>query len=515
MFNQNQTPCVLIIMDGFGLDAPSSKNAISLANTPVLDTVFATCSHTKLQASGEAVGLPAGQMGNSEVGHLNIGAGRVVYQELTRINRACTSGEIQRNTVLAHAFSCAKEHNGCVHFMGLLSDGGVHSSNAHLYALLEMACVHGVSDVLVHCFMDGRDVSPKSGIAYIAELEDKLHSLHQTYPCTKLSIASIAGRYYAMDRDNNWDRIQRAYNAIAYGTPHVSASAQSVLQTSYNNGITDEFVEPVSLDACGVHDGDALAFFNFRPDRAREITRAFVDDTFNKFPRPEKKDISFVCLTEYDPTISASVAFEKEFPANVLADVVAEHGMKQFHIAETEKYAHVTFFFNGGVEEPKVGEKRVLIKSPAVATYDLQPHMSAYEVTEALCEALVHDEASFYVVNFANCDMVGHTGIKEAAIQAVETVDACVGRVLQSLQQKHGVCLLTADHGNADKMISDNGSPHTAHTTAPVPLALINYSFKSLSLNDAPGALCDIAPTLLAIMEIEKPVEMTGKSLLA
>lgn len=511
----SQVSCALIIMDGFGLDVPSSKNAISLANTPVLDTLFATCSHTQLQASGEAVGLPAGQMGNSEVGHLNIGAGRVVYQELTRINHACASGEIQHNTVLCSAFTYAKQHSGVVHFMGLLSDGGVHSNNAHLYALLEMACAQAVPNVHIHCFMDGRDVSPTSGKAYIEALEDKLGNLQQTYPRTKLSIASIAGRYYAMDRDNNWDRIERAYNAIALGAPHMKVNAPQAIQASYDNGITDEFVEPLSLDGCDVQNGDALVFFNFRPDRARELTRAFVDDTFNKFSRPEKKNISFVCLTEYDPTIPASVAFKKEFPANVLADVIAEHGMKQFHIAETEKYAHVTFFFNGGVEEPKAGEKRVLIKSPAVATYDLQPHMSAYEVSEALCKAILHDEASLYVVNFANCDMVGHTGIKEAAIQAVEAVDACVGRVLNALQQKGGVCLLTADHGNADKMISDDGSPHTAHTTAPVPLVLINYSNQPLCLRDASGALCDIAPTLLEIMGIDKPAEMTGKSLLA
>lgn len=515
MTTQKEHPCALIILDGFGLADPSESNAISLAKTPTLDTVFATCSHTKLLASGEAVGLPAGQMGNSEVGHLNIGAGRVVYQELTRINRACESGAIQQNTVLQEAFSFAVKNNGVVHFMGLLSDGGVHSSNDHLYALLEMACAQGVSTVHIHCFMDGRDVPPTSGKEYIKQLEDKLVSLRNRYPQTTLVISSIAGRYYAMDRDNRWDRVQQAYNALVNGTPLSAASAAEAMQASYDLDVTDEFVQPVSLDGRGVHDGDAVVFFNFRPDRARELTHAFVDDEFDKFPRSEKKHLSYVCLTEYDSAIPAPVAFPKEFPVNVLADVLSQQGMRQFHIAETEKYAHVTFFLNGGIEQPKTGEKRVLIKSPAVATYDLQPQMSAYQVTEALTTAILNDEANFYVVNYANCDMVGHTGVLSAAQQAVEAVDECVGRVLQALKQKEGVCLLTADHGNADKMREEDGSPHTAHTTAPVPLALIDFSGQHRCLSKSVGALCDIAPTLLDIMSLPIPSEMTGKSLLA
>lgn len=508
-------PCALIIMDGFGLAAPGAGNAISLAATPVLDDIFATCPKTQLLASGEAVGLPAGQMGNSEVGHLNIGAGRVVYQELTRINRACRSGELKQNPVLCQAFSSAASNGGVVHFMGLLSDGGVHSNNEHLYALVAMACEQQVPVVHIHCFMDGRDVPPSSGKGYIEQLEAELERLRTAYPQTKLVISTVSGRYYAMDRDNRWDRVERAYRAIVGGAPCVEVSAVQAMQDSYDAGVTDEFVEPASLDGCGVHEGDAVVFFNFRPDRARELTRAFVDDDFSSFPRGEKVPVSYVCLTEYDATINAPVAFPKEFPANVLADVLAQQGLRQFHIAETEKYAHVTFFLNGGIEEPKAGEERVLIKSPAVATYDLQPQMSAYPVTEVLTEAILNDKADFYVVNYANCDMVGHTGVVSAAKQAVEAVDECVGRVLRALEAKCGTCLLTADHGNADQMIAEDGSPHTAHTTAPVPLALIDYSGQNFSLENREGALCDIAPTLLDIMTIPQPAEMTGKSLLA
>lgn len=515
MAANDRRPCALIIMDGFGLAPASNENAISRAKTPVLDRLFETCPHTKLLASGEAVGLPKGQMGNSEVGHLNIGAGRVVYQELTRINQACRTGEIERNVVLNKAFSYARNHGGVLHFMGLLSDGGVHSSDEHLYALIASACEQGIPEIHIHCFMDGRDVPPTSGKGYIVQLEDKISCARRAYPQTRVVISTISGRYYAMDRDNRWNRVEKAYRAIVDGEPFADSNPAQLVQASYDSGTTDEFVVPISLDGRGVCDGDAVVFFNFRPDRARELTHAFVDDEFSAFPRGKKKDVAYVCLTEYDATICAPVAFPKEFPQNVLADVLAQRGLRQLHIAETEKYAHVTFFLNGGLEEPKVGERRILIKSPSVATYDLQPEMSAYEVTDALEEAILNDDADFYVVNYANCDMVGHTGVMAAAQKAVETVDACVGRVLAALEKKGGTCLLTADHGNADKMIADDGSPHTAHTTAPVPLVLIDHSGKDLSLAHRQGALCDIAPTILAIMAIPQPAEMTGKSLLA
>ncbi len=511
----SRVPCALIIMDGFGLAEKGEGNAISLADTPFLDQAFKQQPHTQLLACGEAVGLPEGQMGNSEVGHLNIGAGRVVYQELTRIDRACRTGEIEDNPVLCAALDAAKERAGTVHFMGLLSDGGVHSNNQHLYALLALACKRQLPSVHVHCFMDGRDVPPSSGKAYVEQLEAELDALRKEYPQTNLAISTIAGRYYAMDRDNRWSRVERAYRAIALGEPSCELSAAHVLRASYDTGATDEFVEPVSLDGCGVHDGDAVVFFNFRPDRARELTRAFVDAQFEGFFRPERLETSFVCLTEYDPTIDAPIAFPKEFPEKVLADILADQGLKQYHIAETEKYAHVTFFLNGGKEAPKVGETRVLIKSPAVATYDLQPEMSAYEVAGILEAAILNDEADFYVVNFANCDMVGHTGVISAAQAAVEAVDACVGRVLSALQQKGGVCLLTADHGNADKMIAEDGTPHTAHTMAAVPLVLFDFADQGWRLTQEQGALCDIAPTLLDMMALPQPAEMTGESLLA
>ena len=506
-------PACLIIMDGYGLDAPSEANAISLASKPNLDDVFATWSHTQLEASGEAVGLPKGQMGNSEVGHLNIGAGRIVYQELTRINRACEDGSIATNPVINEAFDRVRENQGVLHFMGLVSPGGVHSSSAHLYALVKAAKLAGVARVFVHCFMDGRDVPPTSGIDYIDELEEVLAQLSDdTFDAR---IASIAGRYYAMDRDNRWEREERAWNALVGATPLSSDSPHTVMEKSYANDVTDEFVVPVSLNDRGVVDGDSVVFFNFRPDRARQITRAFVDDDFSGFDRKRAPRVFFVCLTEYDATINAPVAFPKEFPENVLADVIAQAGLRQYHIAETEKYAHVTFFLNGGREEPKAGEQRKLIASPKVATYDLQPEMSAYEVAHALAGAIDGDAADLYIVNFANCDMVGHTGVIDAAVKAVEAVDKSVGEVLEALKRKGGIALLTADHGNADCMRTPQGTPHTAHTTQPVPLALIDYSGSNMALDGSQGALCDIAPTLLDMMGIAAPAEMTGRSLLA
>ncbi|BAK44450.1 2,3-bisphosphoglycerate-independent phosphoglycerate mutase [Eggerthella sp. YY7918] len=506
-------PACLIIMDGFGLAEAGPGNAISLAHTPNLDELFATCSWTKLEASGEAVGLPAGQMGNSEVGHLNIGAGRVVYQELTRINRACADGSLAANSVLTDAFAAAARPDAALHLMGLVSDGGVHSSNEHLYALMRAAKAAGVAHIVVHCFMDGRDVPPKSGAGYIDELSAVAAELSDD-TCTA-EIGSISGRYYAMDRDNRWDRVERAWKTIVHAEPCVNQTPAEVMAASYAADVTDEFVEPVALKARGVREGDAVVFFNFRPDRARELTRAMVDPAFDGFDRGAYPQVHFVCLTEYDPEIPAPVAFAKEFPDEVLADVLAEAKLRQYHIAETEKYAHVTFFLNGGREEPKEGEQRSLIPSPKVATYDLQPEMSEPDVAATLAAAIDANEADVYIVNFANCDMVGHTGIIPAAVAAVEAVDAGVGQVLAALKRKGGFALVTADHGNADKMLAEDGSPFTAHTTALVPFVFADYANTGRTLANDQGALCDIAPTLLELIGIGAPQAMTGKSLLA
>lgn len=506
-------PACLIIMDGFGLAEPGPGNAISLASTPNLDKVLASCPCTQLSASGEAVGLPEGQMGNSEVGHLNIGAGRVVFQELTRINRACADGSLAANPVLGEAFAQASRQDAALHLMGLVSDGGVHSSNEHLYALMRAAKAAGVGHIMVHCFMDGRDVPPKSGAGYLQELSAVAAELSDG-ECTA-EIASVSGRYYAMDRDNRWERVERAWQAIVQASPCVQETPARVMDASYAAGVTDEFVEPVALSARGVQEGDAVVFFNFRPDRARELSRAFVDPEFAGFDRGEHPQVSFVCLTEYDPEIPAPVAFAKEFPENVLADVLAAAGLRQYHIAETEKYAHVTFFLNGGREEPKAGEQRALIPSPKVATYDLQPEMSEPDVASTLAAAIDAGEADVYIVNFANPDMVGHTGVIPAAVAAVEAVDAGVGQVLAALERAGGVALITADHGNADKLLAEDGSPFTAHTTAPVPFALVDFAGTGRALSGRQGALCDIAPTLLELIGLDVPEEMTGITLLA
>ena len=510
-------PACLIIMDGFGLEEAGAGNAIALADTPNLDRLFAEASCTRLAASGEAVGLPDGQMGNSEVGHLNIGAGRVVFQELTRINRACRNGELAANPVLGAAFEAARQPGAALHLMGLLSDGGVHSSNEHLYGLIDAALAAGVGHIMIHCFMDGRDVPPSSGAGYMAELVDFIECAADRgadSPAT-IEIASVEGRYFAMDRDNRWERVQRAWDAVVNAEPYRDLAAVAAMEASYAADVTDEFVEPVALAERGVREGDAVVFFNFRPDRARELTRALVDPDFDGFARPRFPQVHFVCLTEYDPSIPAPVAFAKEFPDNVLADVLAAAGLTQYHIAETEKYAHVTFFFNGGVEALKAGESRKLIASPKVATYDLQPEMSEPEVACTLAAAIEADEADVYIVNFANCDMVGHTGVVDAARAAVEAVDAGVGQVLAALETKGGVALVTADHGNADKMIAEDGGPFTAHTTAPVPLVLVDASGAGLALSGEEGRLADIAPTLLAMIGLPQPEEMTGNSLLA
>ena len=507
-----RTPALLVIMDGFGLAEPGPGNAISLANTPYLDELFASGPLCRLEASGEAVGLPAGQMGNSEVGHLNIGAGRVVHQELSRINLACRDGSLRDNATLVSAMEAAKAPGAALHLMGLLSDGGVHSSDEHLFALIAMAADAGVGDIRIHCFMDGRDVPPASGAGYVEKLE---RFISERGLSDRARIASISGRYYAMDRDKRWERVRLAYDAVVRGVPRSDLTPDAFMQASYDAGVTDEFVVPAAFDARGMRDDDAVIFFNFRPDRARELTRAIVDANFDGFERPGHPSVHFVCMTEYDPTIDAPVAFPKTFPENVLADVLAGAGLRQYHIAETEKYAHVTFFFNGGVESPKQGERRTIIASPKVATYDLQPEMSEPAVADALASAIESDEADVYIVNFANPDMVGHTGVIPAAVAAVEAVDAGVRKVVDAVLSKGGFALVTADHGNADKMIADDGTPHTAHTTALVPFALADGTGAGLRLNGEQGALCDIAPTLLAAMGLPQPAEFTGRSLLA
>ena len=506
-----RAPVALILLDGYGLAPPGPGNAISLANTPVMDRLFATCPWAPLDAAGLSVGLPPGQMGNSEVGHLNIGAGRVVYQELTRIDQAVEDGSINRNQVLLDAIDGAVGDGRAVHCMGLLSDGGVHSHQEHLYALVRLAAARGASHIFIHAFLDGRDVSPTSGLGFVEELEWVLAEVGAG------RVATVIGRYYAMDRDKRWERVERAWRAIALAEGRHVHSALDAIAASYDDGVTDEFVEPVAVtSALGatapLEDGDALIFFNFRPDRAREITRAFTDEAFDSFARPVRPAVRFVCLTQYDPTIHAPVAFPKELPRCVLADVIAEAGLRQLHIAETEKYAHVTFFFNGGAEEPKVGEERILVPSPKVPTYDLQPEMSAPGVTDELVAAILAGRADFYVVNYANCDMVGHTGVLAAAIAAVETVDSSVGRVLDAVRTTSGSAIVAADHGNAEQMVdAENGSVFTAHTTEHVPFICVADGVQSIRTG---GILADVAPSVCDLLGLEQPAEWTGRSLL-
>ncbi len=490
---------ILIILDGFGLAEPSRGNAIAHANTPNLDALrkeYPTCT---LQASGEAVGLPDGQMGNSEVGHLNIGAGRIVYQDLTRINKAISDETFFKNPVLLHAIEHAKTHGSCLHLIGLLSDGGVHSHITHHLALLEMASAEGVR-TQVHAFLDGRDVPPKSALKHISSIDGTVGGFR---------VGTVMGRYYAMDRDNRWDRVEKAYRALVSGEGIPAKSASDAAAEAYARGETDEFVLPTVVNGhIPISDNDSVIFFNFRPDRARQITRAFVDDDFSHFKRRKLDNLCFVCMTEYDATIDAQVAFAPEEIKNTLGEVLSKNGLTQLRIAETEKYAHVTFFFNGGVETPNPGEDRCLIPSPKVATYDLLPEMSAYEVTDAVIERV--GSYDVIILNYANCDMVGHTGIFDAAVQAVETVDTCVGRVIDAVLNVGGSAIITADHGNAEKVIAEDGTPHTAHTTNPVPLILVTNQV--VGVRD--GKLADIAPTMLEMLGVPKPAEMTGESII-
>ncbi len=509
----SKKPVVLMILDGYGLNEKQEANAVFEAKTPVMDRLMAECPFVEGNASGLAVGLPDGQMGNSEVGHLNMGAGRIVYQELTRITKSIADGDFFENEEFLKAIANCKEHDSALHMYGLVSDGGVHSHNTHIYGLLELAKRNGLEKVFVHCFLDGRDTPPASGKDFVAELEAKMAEIGVG------KVASVMGRYYAMDRDNRWDRVELAYRALTLGEGNTNESATAAIQASYDDGKTDEFVMPTVVVENGtpvglIQDNDSIIFYNFRPDRAREITRAFCDDAFTGFERVKKQGIVYVCFTDYDETIANKlVAFKKQSITNTFGEYLAANGKTQARIAETEKYAHVTFFFNGGIEEPNEGEDRILVKSPKVATYDLQPEMSAPQVCDKLVEAIGSDKYDVIIINFANPDMVGHTGVENAAIAAVEAVDACVGRAVEAIEKAGGVMFICADHGNAEQLVDyETGAPFTAHTTNPVPFILVNAGAE-YGLREG-GCLADIIPTLLEIMGMEQPKEMTGQSLL-
>ena len=496
-----------MILDGWGIAPAVKTNAATMAKTPNLDSFFAKYPYTTLEASGKSVGLPAGQIGNSEVGHLNIGAGRIIYQSLTRIDKAVEDGELYKNVVLSNVMEATKKADKALHLLGLLSDGGVHSHIEHLIALLKMAKQQGLTKVFVHAFLDGRDVGPKTALTYIEQLEKAMAEIGVG------KIATVSGRYYAMDRDKRWERVERAYKVLVLGDGECAQSAASGVEASYAAGITDEFVEPFTIDGVDgkITAGDGVIFFNFRPDRAREITRALHDADFPYFARPESaRPVNYVCMTQYDATIDAPIAFPPEEIKDTLGEVLARNGMHQLRIAETEKYAHVTFFFNGGVEAPNVNEERILIPSPKVATYDLQPEMSAEKVTQALLAELDKDKFDAVILNFANPDMVGHTGVLSAAITAMEKVDDCAGRIVRKVLELGGSVCITADHGNLEKMAESDGTPNTAHTTNPVPFILVSEERHKLHN----GILADIAPTLLQLLKIKQPEAMTGKSLI-
>lgn len=506
---------VLMILDGYGINEKTEGNAIAQADTPVIDGLMKRYPYVKGYASGRDVGLPEGQMGNSEVGHLNMGAGRIVYQELTRITKSIEDGDFYENPALLEAIEHCKKHESALHYYGLLSDGGVHSHSTHLYALLQLAKRNGIEKVYVHAFLDGRDTPPKSGANYMAQLEEKMRELGVG------KVATVTGRFYAMDRDKRWERVKEAYELLVKGKGLTATNAVDAIRHSYDEGLTDEFMKPTAIvndegkAVATIADHDAIVFFNFRPDRAREISRAFCDVEFDGFERTtHPQDLKYVCFTEYDITIgNKEVAFMPQHLSNTLGEYISSLGLHQLRTAETEKYAHVTFFFNGGVEAPNPNEDRWLIPSPKVETYDQQPEMSAIEVTDGLVKAIRSKEYDLIIVNYANPDMVGHTGIIEAAIKAVETVDACVGRVMEALLETGGQMFICADHGNSDQMVDyETNEPFTAHTTNPVPFLLVNYA-DGVELREN-GRLADIAPTLLEMMGLQKPVEMTGQSLL-
>ena len=510
----SKRPTVLMILDGYGLNDNCEHNAVCEAKTPVMDELMAKYPFVKGNASGMAVGLPEGQMGNSEVGHLNMGAGRIVYQELTRITKSIQDGDFFENPAFKEAVANCKKYDSALHMYGLVSDGGVHSHITHIYGLLEMAKREGLDKVYVHCFLDGRDTPPSSGKEFVEQLEAKMKEIGVG------KVASVAGRYYAMDRDKNWDRVKLAYDALTKGEGVPADSATEGIQASYDKEKFDEFVMPTVVMENGapvatIKDHDSIIFYNFRPDRARELTRAFCDNDFAGFEREKKLDVVYVCFTDYDETIENKlVAFQKEEITNTFGEFLAAHHMTQARIAETEKYAHVTFFFNGGVEEPNEGETRILVNSPKeVPTYDLKPEMSAPEVCNKLVEAIKSGKYDVIIINFANPDMVGHTGVESAAIQAIETVDECVGKAVAAIKEVDGVMFICADHGNAEQLVDyKTGEPWTAHTTNPVPFILVNAD-SAYKLREG-GCLADIAPTLIELMGLEQPKEMTGKSLL-
>ena len=504
-------PMMLMILDGFGINENKKANAIELANTPNIDKLMKTWPTTQIHTSGLDVGLPEGQMGNSEVGHTNIGAGRIVYQDLTRITKSIEEGDFFSIKELTEAIENCKKHNSKLHIMGLLSDGGVHSHIRHLAALLELAKRKDFENVYVHCFLDGRDTPPASGESYIMKLQEKMKEKGVG------KIASISGRFYAMDRDKRWERVSKAYDALVNGEGEKATSAITAIESSYQQEILDEFVVPTVIcnsnnePLATIQNHDSVIFFNFRPDRAREITRSLVDPEFNGF-KVKPLNLYYVCFTQYDETIpNVHIAFRPESLKNTFGEYISHKGLKQLRIAETEKYAHVTFFFNGGEEKQYPGEDRILVPSPKVETYDMQPEMSAVEVTNKVVEAIQSDKYDCIILNYANPDMVGHTGNLEAAIKAIETIDDCVAKVVNAVEEKGGIIIMTADHGNAEQMIDyKTGEPHTAHTTNPVPLVLIGV--EGVKLKE--GKLADLAPTMLELMEIEKPEEMTGKSLI-
>jgi 2,3-bisphosphoglycerate-independent phosphoglycerate mutase len=505
------TPLALIILDGFGHSDKREGNAIQLANTPRFDEFFSTYPHTLIDGSGHSVGLPAGQMGNSEVGHLNMGAGRIVRMDISRIDNAIETGEFFRNEVLVNAIEHANKNHTSLHLMGLVSWGGVHSWQEHIYALLKMAKERGVEKVFVHAFLDGRDTAPDSGAGYVAELEEKMRELQIG------KLASVIGRYYAMDRDKRWERVEKAYRLLVFGEGRPRQNAVAAIREYYAEGITDEFMLPIVLvgdDAkpiATVQENDSIIFFNFRADRARQITRAFTDKDFDGFDVSHRPQVFYTCMTNYSYEFLLPVAFPQEHHDEILANVFAESGLHNLRIAETEKYAHVTFFFNGGKEREFLGEKRILIPSPKVATYDLKPEMSAYEVTDAVLQSINSDEFDVLIINYANADMVGHTGILPAAIKAVETLDECVGKVVDAIKAKGGTVIITSDHGNVEQMIDyATGQPLTAHTTNLVPFVLIDSYRGELRQG---GSLQDVAPTMLAILGINQPPEMTGHDL--
>jgi len=506
----SKSPVALIILDGFGLRDDKIGNAVALANKPNYDLLWNNFPHSTLTACGEAVGLPEGQMGNSEVGHLNIGAGRVVYQNLTRINKSIREADFFDNETLLRAVAHAKENGTALHLMGLLSDGGVHSHYEHLFALLRLAKFNGLDKVYVHAFLDGRDVSPQSALHYIEETETFMEDLGVG------KFASISGRYYAMDRDKRWERLEKVYRAIVEGTALTATTPTAGLLASYERGVHDEFVVPFLIEELGkpvatVEDGDAVIFFNFRPDRAIQLSRALTDPTFDEFDTGTKqyKDLKFVTFTHYSDNIVADVVYGSENLENTLGEVIARNGLTQLRIAETEKYPHVTFFMSGGREDTFIGEERILIPSPKVATYDLQPEMSAYQVTESLVEGIEANRYDAIILNFANPDMVGHSGMLEPTIKAIETVDECLGKIIDAIHAKGGTAIVTADHGNADEVTTQDGAPMTAHTTNPVPVIVTT---SGISLREG-GKLADLAPTMLKLLEVEQPVEMTGTPL--